>query len=485
MRSYALGLLSRPGQCASVLVLCGCALSTPPSQDDVLKQALPKGTQIPPAWRSSGAPNGEVENGWVKSFGDPGLEAAVAEAIANNLDLRQAAASVQIAQQTVVVVGAQLLPQVSAKLGGAYTIDNQPGANFASAAANVGASWQIDVWGRLRAQQASAQASFEATQLDYAFARQSLAATTAKNWYLAIETSQLLGLTEEAVKIYTELLALVKIRRAAGKVTDLDVSEASGNLNTAKSQFVAVQGLNLEARRSLELLLGRYPAAEIEIARTFAALPPPIQPGLPSALLNRRPDVSAAQRQVLAAFRVQESAKLALLPEFSLTLVGGYLSDQLLSLLSLNPWLLHAGVGMVVPIYTGGALEAKVAIATAQQEQMVARYGSIVLTAFREVESALTNERLLAQRIEHDQNAVKDRNSAVQIATLKYKAGAMDLLSVLVLQASALSSQEGVIKLLGSQRVNRINLHLALGGDFATPPPPPAPVNPLASSAAF
>jgi outer membrane protein, multidrug efflux system len=460
---------ARLGQLACVPILCACSLSTPPSHDELVKQALPKSTQIPAAWRSDSAAGGEVQSGWLKSFGDRGLEAVVAEAIANNLDLRQAAASVQAAQQTVVVVGAQLLPQVGAKLGASYTVDNQPGSNFASYSAYAGASWQIDVWGRLRAQQAAAQAGYEATALDYAFARQSLAATTAKNWYLAIETRQLLALTEEAVKIYTELLALVKVRRAAGKVTDLDVAEASGNLNAAKSQYVAVQGLYADTRRSLELLLGRYPGAEIEVAETLTTLPPPIQAGLPSALLNRRPDVVAAQRQVLAAFRLQESAKLALLPDFSLTLAGGYLSDQVLSLLRLNPWLATAGVGVSVPIYTGGALEAKVAIATAQQQQAVAHYGSIALTAFREVEGSLNNERLLAQRVAYDQDAVKDRNEAVQVATIKYKAGAIDMLSVLVLQASALSSQEAVIQLRGTQRVNRVNLHLALGGDFDSP----------------
>jgi outer membrane protein TolC len=281
---------------------------------------------------------------------------------------------------------------------------------------------------------------------------------------------QMVGRMAYVWEIYTDLLVLVKVRRAAGKVTDLDVAEASGNLNAAKSQFVAVQGLYADVKRSLELLLGRYPAAEIAVAETLTALPPPIQAGLPSALLNRRPDVVAAQRQVLAAFRLQESAKLALLPDFSLTLAGGYLSDQVLSLLRLNPWLASAGAGISVPIYTGGALEAKVAIATAQQQQAVAHYGSIALKVFREVEGALNNERLLAQRVEYDQDAVKDRNEAVTVATVKYKAGAIDMLSVLVLQASALASQEAVIQLHGTQRVNRINLHLALGGDFDSPP---------------
>jgi outer membrane protein, multidrug efflux system len=218
-------------------------------------------------------------------------------------------------------------------------------------------------------------------------------------------------------------------------------------------------------------LLGRYPAAQIEVAQAFSTLPPPVQAGLPSALLNRRPDIVAAERQVLEAFRMREAAKLALLPDFALTVTGGYLSDQLLSLLRLNPWLIGAGIGMSVPLYTGGALQAKVEIATARQSQAVARYGNVALTSFGEVEAGLTNERLFSERLGFDRKALADRTEAVRIATLKYKAGSVDLLTVLVLQGDEISSRVKVVKLHGAQRINRVNLHLALGGDFGPPIP--------------
>jgi Outer membrane protein len=166
-----------------------------------------------------------------------------------------------------------------------------------------------------------------------------------------------------------------------------------------KARSEQAQSSAIEAQRQLEVLVGRYPAAEVKVARNFAAVPPPVRAGLPSLLLDRRPDVVAAGRLVLAAFREQEAAKLALLPSFSLTLEGGKLSDHLLSVLQVNPWIVHAAVGMSVPIYTGGALQAQIKIATAQQERAVAGYGDVVLTAFREVENGLTNENLLAQRL--------------------------------------------------------------------------------------
>jgi outer membrane protein, multidrug efflux system len=453
------------------ITLNGCALHRPPAQTSIVDQALPKAAPLPPAWSSTpgkSTPNTNVADDWVKSFRDDGLNAIVSEAIANNLDLRQAAAQVAAARQSVVVVGAKLKPYVSIPLSAAMTRSTDKDVTQQNQSSTVlgEISWEVDVWGRLRSQHAAAQENYEAIALDYAFARQSLAATTAKSWYLAIETRQLLALTEQAVNIYQQLLELVKIRRDAGKVADLDVAEASYQLDEAQSQLTVAQGLYSEARRTLEVLVGRYPAAELEVAEAFVPLPPPVAPGLPSSLLERRPDIAAAEHQVLAAFRTQEAAKLALLPTFALNLEGGRLSDPLLDVLGLNPWLIHAAAGMLLPIYEGGALRAQVKIATEQQEQSVAYFGGVSLRAFTEVEVALTNEQLLAKRLPYGENAVTDHTEAVRVADLRYKAGTMDFLSVLQLQAGQIQSEADLIKLRNTELANRINLHLALGGSF-------------------
>lgn len=443
---------------------------------------MPKDTSVPPAW-SATAGGDEVSGDWLKSFDDPRLDAVVAEAIANNLDLRQAAAQVEIARQNIVIAGARLLPQIGARVGGAITKAEGQAGTFKSNDEYLAAAWEIDVWGRLRAQRAGARASYEGSALDYAFARQSLAATAAQSWYLAVATRQLVALARESVALFSELLELVKLRRTAGKVGDLDVAEASANLNVAESQVRTVEGLYADARRNLEVLIGRYPAAELEIAETFALLPPPVAAGMPSSLLERRPDLVAAERQVLAAFRTQEAARLALLPSIGLVVDGGQLSSGVLSLLRLNPWLAHGAIGMDLPIYQAGSLRAQIKIATAQQEQAVARYGAAVLTAFREVEAALTNQELLAQRLQYEQRALGDRSEAVRIAKLRYQAGAIDLLSVLHLQAEQIASQGEVIKLRSAQLANRIQLHLVLGGSFDAQPaaqqPSPAPESTL------
>ncbi len=450
---------------ALTAALAGCALTPPPNHGDVVVKALPQGTRIPPAWVAEPA-GGEVANDWVKSFNDPALEAIVAEAIANNLDLRQAADRVAIAQQSIIVVGAQLLPQVGVVAGGRATRDQDHSGTSTVTRAFAEVSWEIDVWGKLRAEHAAAVAGYEAAALDYAYARQSLAATAARTWCVTIEARQLLELTEESVEIYRQLLDLVTIRRSAGKDTDLDVADTRAKLDTSMSDVDAARASYGEARRALEVLLGRYPAAEIEVAANYPALPAPALPGVPASMLERRPDVLAAERSVLATFRQQEAAKLALLPDLSISFVGGHLDDPVLSVLRLNPWLASSAIGVSIPIYEGGALQAKVAIATAQQSQAVAHYGSVMLGAFREVENAFADEQLLTDRLPLDRSAVEARSEAVRIATIQYKAGRRDLLWVSNLQTNQITNQADLIKLQALQRVNRIRLYLALGASF-------------------
>ena len=467
--------------CLVAAYLVGCSLAHPPQHSSVVDKSLPVGTTIPPTWSANAAAKDAVANDWLKSFNDPGLDAVVAEAIKNNLDLRQAATKVEVARQNVVIVGAQLKPQIGAVFGGAATRDTSQTSTYTSKGAYLGASWEIDVWGRVRAQRAAARADFEAVQLDYAFARQSLAATTAKSWYLAIETRRLDDLAEQDVQLYAGLLKLAKIREAAGKVASLDVIEVSANLNEAQSQLEKMQALYGEARRNLEVLIGRYPGGGIEVDARFVPAPPPIQAGLPGSLLERRPDLLAAEQQVLAAFRTLEASKLALLPSITLTADGGRLDDRILSLLNLNPTLFHSALQIYVPIYQGGALRAQIKISSAQQEQALAAYGSVALSAFREVENSLNNEGLLGERLAYQQAAEKDRTEAVRIGRIKYEAGVIDMLSLLQLQTAQIETEMEVVQIMNSQLSNRINLHLDLGGSFDTSPAA-APPNTTAMS---
>lgn len=461
-RSARIGLLV-----AITAAVAGCGLGPPPAPDEVLREALPQGTAVPSAWQARAA-SAAVADDWLKSFADPVLNRMVAEAIAHNRDLAQAAESVRIAQQAVVVVGARMLPMVGAQLG-ARTTDNANNGSANSTIAYAGVGWELDLWGRLRAQRAAAEAGAAASALDYAYARQSLAATVAKAWYLASEARQQLAVARRAVQVYEELLALVQVRRAAGKDSNLDVADTRAKLDVARAQVQVTQAAYDEARRALEVLIGRYPAAEIEAMQDYPALPPPVAAGAPASLLDRRPDLLAAQQQLLLAFRRQQSAQLALLPGASISLLGGRLGDALLATLGLNPWLTSAAVGMSIPIYEGGALRARVQIATAQQAQAVAAYGAALLGAFREVENALGNEQMLSRRLPFDAGTLVNSAEAVRIATIQYRAGKRDLLWVSNLQSDQIAAEANLVHVRGQQIANRIRLHLALGGSFDAP----------------
>lgn len=454
----------------AALLVGGCALKEPPTHEQVLTQALPPTTQIPPRWTGEATHGTIVPDGWLKTFNDPAMEAIVAEAIAHNPDLLAATSRVEMAQQLVVLAGAQLQPQVGAQLGGRIIDDKDSSSTFKSSQAYAAVGWEVDVWGRLRAQQSAAQAGYEATALDFAFARQSLAAMTARAWYATVESRQLLVLAEQSVQIYSELLQLVKIRRSAGRVGDLDVAESAAKLAEAQASLQGAREAYAQARRALEALVGRYPAAQVEVTAAFAALPPQNSAGLPASLLERRPDLIGAERLVVAAFRKQEAAELALLPDFSIGLEAGRFSDGLLSLLRLNPWLASASIGMSIPIYTGGALQAQVQIATAQQAQEVAKYGAAALKAFREVEDALSADAFLALRLPYQQDSLKQRENALRIAYVQYRAGRIDLLWVSQLQAEQIAVASNLIKLVGTQMANRIKLQLALGSSFDAAP---------------
>ncbi|MBI4892960.1 MAG: efflux transporter outer membrane subunit [Acidobacteria bacterium] len=446
-------------------VLSGC-LSKAPSQKSVLDQSLPQGTTVPPAWQAETRAAGDVENEWLRSFQDPELDAVVAEAMVRNLDLAQAAAQLETVRQRVIVVSSQLKPQVGLGANVSTLRDADQPSNYTGARGLLGISWEPDIWGKLRAQREAARQEYQAAALEYAWARQSLAATTAKCWYQAVALRRMAEIQQQTVEAYAELLRLAGIRQAAGKVAGLDVAEAAANLDEMRSELSQTQGLLQSARRNLEVLLGRYPAAALEVRHEFATLPPPVPAGLPSSLLERRPDVAAAERGVLAAFYGHEAARLNLLPSFVLTFDGGRMNDHVLSVLRLNPWLYHAALGMNVPIYTGGRLSAEVKIATAIQQKSVASYGSAILAAFQEVEDGLTNERILGEQFSHLESALKQRAESVRLATIKYKAGAYDLLPVLQLQTSQYETQIQMIKLRNSRLANRIDLQLALGSGF-------------------
>jgi NodT family efflux transporter outer membrane factor (OMF) lipoprotein len=320
------------------------------------------------------------------------------------------------------------------------------------------ASWEVDVWGKLRARARAGEEALAATEADFEFARQSMAAITARAWFLAIETRLQLELAEEAVNIFSEILVLVEAKHEVGQLPLQNVYLTGADLASAQEAVRLVRSANEQILRALEVLLGRYPSAELETADALVAVPPPIPAGIPADIVARRVDLIAAERRVAAAFFANEDARLARLPSFSLTGIAGATA--------LTNELTQLSAGLFAPIFTGGALEAQVEIANTNQQAAIAAYGLTLLTAYSEVENALNNETLFAERQQFLEKAVADNSAAMKLTMEQFNVGRVDMLSVLQIQARVLASRSALIGIQNQRLVQRINLHLALGGSF-------------------
>ena len=327
--------------------------------------------------------------------------------------------------------------------------------------------WELDIWGKLGSAASAAEESFRATEADLEAARQSLVAQIAKAWFLATEANLQLQLSDEATEIYKQTLKIVETRSEVGAGSPQDVYLARADLAAAKERQRQAIGALTQSVRSIEVVLGRYPSAELEVAREFVPTPPGIPVGVPAALLERRPDLIAAERRVASAFQRIQVAKAAKLPSVSLTASGGSSSNELIDLIGASSNFFSLGATFIAPLDLGGELEAQGQIETAQQEAALANYGSIALRAFNEVESSLTNEQLLLEREAFLAAAENNNETALKIAKTQYEVGQTDFLSVLQLQARTLNSRISLIRIKNARLAQRVDLHLALGGNFS------------------
>ena len=453
--------------CAGVAVVAlaaalgGCALKAPPSTTELQKEALPH-TALPPAWTAGGASAQPVAERWLASFDDPALTALVGESLAYNADLQVAAARVEQAGGYLKVASGSLLPSVG--VAGVWSGDAGSGGGLNAIFLN--ASLELDVWGRMRYGEAAAREQSLAVQADYAYARQSLAATVAKGWFIAIEAGMQLAIVRDTLKAAETLLQLAQDRQRVGIGNEQAVADAQASVSSYRDTLRQTELSRVQALRALELLLGRYPAAEIAVAQSLSPLPPPVPAGLPSQLLERRPDVIAAERRVAAAFNRVGEAQAAQLPRISLTAGVSAISSDVLVLQDRSNPAWGVGANLLAPLYQGGVLRAQVEIRSAEQKESIAAYASTGQRAFGEVENALAAEFALRERAALLDAVVRDNERALQLALVQYRVGAVDERSVEQRQIALYSARTARLQLQSQQLAQRVNLHLALGGAF-------------------
>lgn len=439
----------------------GCAATTPPEPEDYRAEALPALT-VPGQW-TAGETGGAVAIGWLDTFGDPQLAALVAEAVARNPDLRVAAARVQVAAEYAQLADSTLWPQVNllARGGGKMGGD-------ASGLQGVGmfADWELDLWGRVRSAKAAQYAIYASAAADAEYARQSVAALTAKAYFLAVEATLQLALAGEMTAAASQLVELTAQREQIGRGDGYDSAVARANLEMFRDTVEQLKLAREQALRALESLLGRYPAAQVDVATGLAALPGPVPAGLPSELLERRPDVIAADRRVAAAFHREEEAKAAQLPRIALTASVNDISSDLFVLKNRDNPVWSAGASLMQPLFAGGALRQQVRIRTAEQKQAIAEYGQVGAQAFGEVESALSAEFAARRREAVLARAVAENQKAMELAQVRYRVGSGDLRGVQQQQLEVYAARAAQVRVQTEQLVQRVNLHLALGGGF-------------------
>jgi len=444
--------------------LAGCVLAPPPEQPDLQKQALPQ-LQVPAQWAAGTPAPGPVAAGWIRQFDDRQLDQLVAEAMAFNPDLQVAAARVEAAEASARAAGATLYPQLNlAGHGGGKMGGDASGVE----AFGLFASWELDLWGRVRAQHAAASAQYESVVLDTQYARQSIAALVAKSWFLAREAAVQRAIAGEMLQAARELADLSRERARVGKGDELAVSQAEASALGYRDLQLQADIARKNALRAIEVLAGRYPSSTIDPGLTLPPLPGPIPTGLPSELLERRPDVRAAERRVAAAFYRTEQAKAARLPTISLTASLSSISSDLFVMKERDNPVWSAGATLFAPLFNAGALQAQVEARSADQKAALADYGRIGARAFDEVEGALSQSFNLDDRADVLSRSVRANEASVGYARARYEIGSGDLGGVQQQLLALQAARASLARVQGERLIQRVNLHLALGGDFGS-----------------
>lgn len=447
---------------AVTVTLGGCALEAPPKPDEIRLQSIPN-VKVPAAWASSGGAEGLVTTDWITSFRDPQLEALVREALEYNTDLRIAAARVEQAAGYARLAGSGVYPFVNlAGHGGGKSGGDGSGLNIWG----LFATWELDVWGRARSEREAGSEQYLSSVEDAAYAQQSIAAMVAKSWILAIEARLQRAIAQDVIRSTEQAVGLAGDRLRVGRGDEYDVALSQANLETSRDAERQLALAEQQALRALETLVGRYPAAVLDVPAALPAITAAVPVGLPSELLERRPDVIAAERRVSAAFYKVSEAKAARLPKIALTANVTSLSSNTIVLQDHANPIASLGANLLAPLFNGFALQAQVEIRTAEQKLAIADYGRVGMRAFGEVEGALSAAFAADEREAILRQSVASNARTLELAQVRFRVGSGDLRAVLQQNVALYAARTALLQVAGERLVQRVNLHLALGGGF-------------------
>lgn len=468
---------------ASLLVLAGCSLAPAYRKPDVATPAAfkeaPATQSDNGAWKIAQPSEALARGEWWIVFGDSTLNNLEKQAADANQNLKAAAARVKEARALNQAARAGLFPTVDAgfgptreKLSAASQLE--PDGTYIPQQtlwrAQASASYEVDLFGRVSNTVSAAKADQQQSEALFRSVQLALQADVAQNYLSLRELDSEAQIFATTVDLREQALKLVQDRFNEGETSELDLARAKSELASARADAMTVQRLRAASEHSLAVLLGESPSEFSMAANPLTPIDVRIPPGLPSSLLERRPDIAAAERAMAAANARIGVAKAAYFPSLSLTGTGGFEAATLADLFkwSSRAFLLGplAGTALTVPIFDGGRRKGNLANARAVYEEDVADYRQQVLVAFREVEDNLSDLRILDDQTKAEAEAVAASNRAAQLSREQYADGAVNYLDVIDAERTVLRSQRTAVQLSGLQATATVNLIRALGGGW-------------------
>lgn len=445
-----------------LLFVSGCS-SWPLANTD---ESVP--LELPEQWAAAVPGANDKAVAQLDSFADPVLQQLIAEGLQRNFSLQAAASRVAAARARATAAGADLWPTAElefsatrrrARSSSRVTVGNSFGLNGR-------VSWEPDLWQRLSASEKASASEASAAQADYRAAQLSLAAAIARSWFRLTEADLQLQLAQQTVASYRQSLQVVEEQYRRGLTSALDLRLARSALNNAEADLAERQQLLLGEKRQLEQLLGRYPAGKIVAGQQLPQLEGPVPAGLPAALLERRPDLQAENLRLQAAGLRSAAARRNRLPNFALTGSAGTASERLYRLLDWDYLVWSLAASLTQSLFDGGSKTAEQQLARAQYEQQLADYAEIALTAFGEVEAALSAESTLARQQQALRLAADEAKAGRLLAEQRYRQGLEGIITLQETQRRAFSARSSLLRSERLRLENRIDLHLALGGSL-------------------
>lgn len=429
------------------------------------------------AWKTAEPADALGRGEWWTLFRDPMLDELISRALANNQDLRAAAARVEQARAAAGIARSAYWPQLAAngsvmrERTSTTTENTQPETIATTYRAPLVASWEIDLFGRVRHLTASARADAEATAATFESVRLALASDVAATYFTLRAQERELALVRDSVGLRRRARELAQARVTNGVGAELDVVRAETELAATEAELAALANRRAATQNALAVLLGAAaPAFDLAAANAALATPPGVPAGLPAALLERRPDIAAAERALASANSRIGVAKAAFFPAISLTGSAGYASAEVDTLFNGDSRIWSIGPSLYLPIFQGGRNRANLARSRAAYEESVAQYRQRVLVAFREVQDALTATRLLAEQAAAQERALVSARRAASLAQTRYDAGLVSFFEVIDAQRTSLATERGSAQLSALRLNTAVALIKALGGGWRTTP---------------